>query len=88
VGVVATDVHDLRDAVGDGDADEIDVALEDGVGSADLHGDAVGDDVAVVRAPEPHAATTVSRAHRIPWVPTRTIPSRWWRITARLRRCP
>jgi hypothetical protein len=43
-------VHDLRDAVGDGDADEIDVALEDGVGSADLHGDAVGDDVAVVRA--------------------------------------
>jgi hypothetical protein len=86
--VVATDVHDLRDAVGDGDADEIDVALEDGVGSADLHGDAVGDDVAGREGAEPHATTTISRAQRIPWVPSRTIPSRWWRITARLRTCP
>jgi hypothetical protein len=58
------------------------------VGSADLHGDAVGDDVADREGAEPHATTTISRAQRIPWVPSRTIPSRWWRITARLRTCP
>jgi hypothetical protein len=61
-GAVPTDVHDLRDAVGDADADEIDVAADDAVGSADLHGSALGDDVAGCEGPEPHAATTISRA--------------------------
>jgi hypothetical protein len=73
-GAVATDVHDVTNAVGDADADEIDVAFEDGVGVGDVHGgrDSVGDDFAGREGAEPHAATTISRAQRIPWAPSRT----------------